>query len=174
MASAEETYTPADQRRIATAGHTASDVATDRDRLGFEPYVRAAVDFVLDDDTKAPINLSIEGEWGTGKSSFMMQMQRALRAKGAKVVEFNAWRHDTEDSMWAAFALAFLEQLAAEMSWWRRLRAKWTLVDLRFDRQRGTVPFLLAFATSIAFLIVGGALAFFWIDGLLAGDAKGE
>lgn len=51
------------------------DTPTDNDLLGFEPYVEAIKQFLTDKDTKAPITLSIEGQWGCGKSSFMKQLQ---------------------------------------------------------------------------------------------------
>ncbi len=48
------------------------------DALGFEPYVEAIADFLTARDTKPPITLSIEGEWGCGKTSFMNQLKQAL------------------------------------------------------------------------------------------------
>src|SRR5215813_605876 len=112
-----------------------SDQPTLADSLGFQPYVHAIVKFLSSEDTKPPLTLSIEGEWGSGKSSFMLQLQKELQASAASeippgpdqresklkgflqrvrravrrpqvmTVQFNAWRHDKEDSLWAAFAL---------------------------------------------------------------------
>ena len=51
-----------------------SDQSTGDDSLGFEPYVTAIAKFLLNEETKPPLTLSIEGEWGSGKSSFMKQL----------------------------------------------------------------------------------------------------
>jgi len=46
-----------------------SDQPAGVDSLGFEPYVTAIAEFLLNEQTKPPLTLSIEGEWGSGKSS---------------------------------------------------------------------------------------------------------
>src|SRR5689334_14903882 len=51
-----------------------SDAPADTDKLGFEPYVRAVAWFLIDPKTRPPLTLSIEGPWGSGKSSFMLQL----------------------------------------------------------------------------------------------------
>ena len=51
------------------------DTAAGEDSLGFKPYVEAIAEFLTDEDTLAPITLSIEGQWGCGKSSFMKQLE---------------------------------------------------------------------------------------------------
>ncbi|MCK4872060.1 MAG: AAA family ATPase [Phycisphaerales bacterium] len=110
---------------------------TERDTLGFKPYVEAVTDFLSDQDTKAPLTLSVEGGWGSGKSSFMKQMQRRLEKDKKRVLWFNAWRHEKADEMWAAFALAFVEQLAQRMSWHERPRAFLKLLRLRWGVSPG-------------------------------------
>jgi len=136
-----------------------SDAPAEKDTLGFEPYVQAISRFLLSPDTKPPLTLSIEGEWGSGKSSLMLQLKRAVvgeplwrRLKGAWqetgdlpprssrlarlrqairqrqqfFVQFNPWRHDKEEALWAAFALEFMRQLSRERfllrRWWADLR----------------------------------------------------
>jgi KAP family P-loop domain/TIR domain/Clp amino terminal domain, pathogenicity island component len=145
-----------------------SDAPAEKDALGFKPYVDAICRFLLNPNTKPPLTLSIEGEWGSGKSSFLRQLKNAVTGDGwwerfkktslgkrfapkpsakgnldgkppekavepltmAEVfrkrhrisVEFNPWRHDKEDSLWAAFALEFLRQVSRERfllrRWW--------------------------------------------------------
>jgi 5'-deoxynucleotidase YfbR-like HD superfamily hydrolase len=56
-----------------------SDQASENDYLGFEPYVVAIAEFLTNPETKPPLTLSIEGEWGSGKSSFMKQLERAIQ-----------------------------------------------------------------------------------------------
>ena len=143
-----------------------SDAPAEKDTLGFEPYVQAISRFLLSPDTKPPLTLSIEGEWGSGKSSLMLQLKQAVvgeslwrrlrNAWQAKdelsplsyggnrtpsrtarlrqavhqrrrfFVQFNPWRHDREEALWAAFALEFMRQLSLERfilrRWWADLR----------------------------------------------------
>lgn len=55
-----------------------SDVPSERDGIGFRPYVRAIAWFLSNEKTKPPLTMSIEGPWGSGKSSFMLQLQKEL------------------------------------------------------------------------------------------------
>ncbi|HEY9663323.1 MAG TPA: P-loop NTPase fold protein, partial [Allocoleopsis sp.] len=96
-----------------------SDQASGVDSLGFQPYVEAIAEFLTNEDTQPPLTLSVEGSWGSGKSSFMKQLQaeieRIERQKNKPVprmVWFNAWRHDKVEALWAAFALEFLRQIS--------------------------------------------------------------
>ena len=63
---------------VSTAG--LSDSPSDQDQIGFSPYVRAVYRFLTSKETKAPLTMSIEGRWGSGKSSFMLQLASKLRA----------------------------------------------------------------------------------------------
>ncbi|MDJ0659695.1 MAG: GUN4 domain-containing protein [Crocosphaera sp.] len=148
--------------------NTVGDQPTIEDTLGFTPYVVAIAEFLTHPDTKPPLTISIEGEWGSGKSSFMKQLEAEIKTKSeelktaplkeieqniivsknqiywrdlsttlnflrsglkwtlvkinltlkkkTKTVWFNAWRHDKAESLWAAFALSFLEQLSKNNS----------------------------------------------------------
>nr|WP_052721728.1 P-loop NTPase fold protein [Methanosarcina siciliae] len=58
-----------------------NDVSTEKDVLGFRPYVEAIAEFLTAEGTRPPITLSIEGEWGCGKSSFMKQLEKEIRKK---------------------------------------------------------------------------------------------
>lgn len=112
---------------------TTGDQKSAEDHLGFKPYVDALHAFLTHDETTPPLTLSIEGAWGSGKSSFMEQLRLKLRGEGKLTVEFNAWRHDKQDELWAAFALAFLEQVRDQRGRWDRLMARWLLFKRRFN-----------------------------------------
>ena len=101
------------------------------DLLGFDPYVEAITAFLSYKDTDAPLTMSIEGEWGAGKSFFMRQLKKKLEEKGSIVIEFNAWRHDKEEALWAAFALEFINQISYKVS-----LSKWFkgFFQLRYSR----------------------------------------
>ena len=96
------------------------DRAASNDTLGFEPFVTAVYEHLNDAHSRPPLTLSVEGEWGSGKSSFMLQLRRTIeeRSPSNYVVWFNAWRHDKDESVWAAFAVEFVRQLNREI--WRK------------------------------------------------------
>ncbi|MGK7933347.1 MAG: SUMF1/EgtB/PvdO family nonheme iron enzyme [Microcystaceae cyanobacterium] len=152
-----------------------SDQATDTDSLGFEPYVTAIAEFLLSPKTKPPLTLSVEGEWGSGKSSFMKQLreyiekyneeQRLKKEKNNqqsyyRTVWFNAWRHDKAEAVWAAFALEFIKQISTPKTW-REVRFSvkgyLKLLWLRFDKRNGGIE--LAKVGLLFFFVVCTALA---------------
>lgn len=115
-----------------------NDLPSSKDFLGFTPYVQAIADFLTSEDTKPPLTLSIQGEWGSGKSSFMLQLQAALRTRGRHlIVWFNPWRHDKEDAVWAAFALQFLHDVKKQLWFWRRWIGNLRLLIRRFRWEQG-------------------------------------
>jgi hypothetical protein len=124
---------------ISNAG--TSDQPTLEDRLGFQPYVLALAEFLTNVSTKPPIAVSIEGEWGSGKSSFMLQLadQLTRNAQGGQntIVQFNAWRHDKVDSLWAAFAIEFARQLQRNLPWHQRVVGYLRLCCYRFNLSAG-------------------------------------
>ena len=133
-------------------------MATDRDDLGFEPYVKCLAAFLTHVDTKPPLTVSIEGPWGCGKSSFMLQVLREVskhrmaNGKPPRPVWFNAWRLDKEEALWAAFALLVTQSLAKDLPWYARLRAHLRLQVSRFDWKKGWFG-ICRFLLLTAFLI---------------------
>ncbi len=71
----------ADSREVSISSASISDQASSQDSLGFEPYVIAIADFLTEPETKPPLTLSVEGEWGSGKSSFMKQLEQEVVRK---------------------------------------------------------------------------------------------
>jgi len=149
------------------------------DRLGFAPYIAAVAAFLTDPSTKIPLTLSVEGLWGSGKSSFMLQLQEALRKRGKKkIVSFNAWQYSADEGLWAAFIHEFDARLNKTLSWSERLRARMKLVGLRISWQEGfqTAKALLWLCASLfatvailLYLFHGGIDAF--ISALKGGKA---
>ena len=145
-----------------------SDQASDADSLGFRPYVEAIAEFLTNDETQPPLTLSIEGGWGSGKSSFMKQLQteieqieeRNQRPK-PKMVWFNAWRHDKVEALWAAFALEFLQQISKPQTradviptWRGHLKLLWRRFKWRENWQDAIrLTFLSLFLLSLVGII---------------------
>ncbi len=139
-----------------------SDQATGDDSLGFKPYVTAIAEFLLNPDTKPPLTLSVEGEWGSGKSSFMKQLDLYLREKGQRTVWFNAWRHDKAEAVWAAFALSFIKQIStpkenSRKAYWEVFQGHVRLMISRFDLTKGWLE--LSQVALIALFVICAALA---------------
>jgi predicted KAP-like P-loop ATPase len=154
-------------------------VATAKDdRLGFAPYIAAVAAFLTDQSTKIPLTFSVEGLRGSGKSSFMLQLQEALRKRGkTKIVSFNAWQYSADEGLWAAFIHEFDAKLNKTLLLSERLRARVKLMALRISWQEGfqtakALLWLLAslFATVaiLAYLFHGG------IDALISAMKGGK
>lgn len=134
----ETTQAPDPEIRDETVfGSTVGDQPAREDSLGFEPYVKAVADFLTNPLTVPPLTISIEGDWGAGKSSFMAQLEDLLRARGNLTLQFNAWRHDKHEELWAAFALEFIRQISTKQNAWKRLWANFSLRRRRFDWTEG-------------------------------------
>jgi len=115
---------------VASSG--VADEASEIDSLGFGPYVHAVAEFLKHPETPAPLTMSIEGPWGSGKSSFMRQLEAELKPQ-FRTIRFNAWRHEKAEELWAAFALHFIEHIKPKkrLARWRSdARLFWRQFDL--------------------------------------------
>ncbi|MEZ4701536.1 MAG: P-loop NTPase fold protein [Rhodothermales bacterium] len=98
-----------------------SDRYTDVDRLNVSDYVRALAEVVADPDSDTPLTIGVFGPWGSGKTSMMRMMQRALEtgpvaeqfpnASDYAVVWFDAWKYEREDALWRALVLRVLHTI---------------------------------------------------------------
>jgi hypothetical protein len=71
-------------------------VSLHQDKLDFAPIVSALDNFIRNEETKPPVTIAINGDWGTGKSSLMSMLVDSLRRRGSYPVWFNAWHHQSE------------------------------------------------------------------------------
>jgi hypothetical protein len=178
--SKQATHATEPPRRETILTGSAHDQATHRDALGFAPYVRALAEFLTSANTRPPLTISVEGAWGSGKSSFMLQLREALRARrvfptgtgrfrrheAGLTVWFNAWRHDAAEALWAAFAIRFVRQIAEQLPVHRRWLGHARLFVRRFRWRAGWPD--LARAAALTVVLVAAAVALpivVWFEG---------
>jgi hypothetical protein len=177
-----------DENDFAGAARNAvGDHPTADDSLGFGPYVEAVAAFLTSNATEPPLTISIEGEWGSGKSSFMLQLEKAIAGPSKRAVflkelparmggyqnpgsltkaigealkhqtrptiRFNAWRHDKQDALWAAFALSVSRNLRRRVgflrAWWGDTR----LFLMRLSGLRGWFELCILLASTVFLLL---------------------
>jgi KAP-like P-loop domain-containing protein/PASTA domain-containing protein len=74
----------------------------DTDALDFTSLAKSLSAFVRNSATKPPLTISIDGPWGSGKSSLMNLMCADLREFGFRAIWFNAWHNQKEQHLLAA------------------------------------------------------------------------
>jgi KAP-like P-loop domain-containing protein len=187
---ADTEINPAAQIPLTIAANAVGDQPTDEDSLGFGPYVEAITAFLTSDATQPPLTMSIEGEWGSGKSSFMLQLEKAIRGPSRTdvfmqklpqrmggmgppgsltdafrsalkqrqqiTIQFNAWRHDKQDALWAAFALKFAKSLRKQVGHMRGWKGDVSLFLRRLKGLRGWTELALL-VLSLLLLALGAA-----------------
>jgi WD40 repeat protein len=112
-------------RRLATLR---SDQPSAVDLLDFGSDVETLAALVAATTTEPPLSIALLGEWGSGKSSFMVQMQaevsrlaelsgnnlgQSVFAANVRQVRFNAW-HYSDDHLWAGLVEHLFRSLAQD------------------------------------------------------------
>lgn len=93
------------------------------DVLGLGRKADALAAFLGNPRTEPPLTFGIMGEWGKGKSSLMNLLRNRLGRDGFTTVWFNAWHHQSEESLLASL----LETIRRT-----RIAPWWTLDGIRF------------------------------------------
>jgi photosystem II stability/assembly factor-like uncharacterized protein len=106
----------------------------EQDLLNAADTVRSLSEFLRNRSTEPPVTISIEGKWGTGKTSVMRMLESELRRARVPTVWFNAWHNEGEEQM-----LAFLLESIRENAfpkWWdlREIDFRLRLLVIRFKR----------------------------------------
>ena len=78
----------------------------DEDLLNVKSYVEGLEEFVLKCPT--PMSIALQGDWGTGKTSFLQAMKSDFEAKGSgiKTIYFNTWQYSQfkmSENLYASF-----------------------------------------------------------------------
>lgn len=104
----------------------AGDVESARDLLGFSADVESIASLIMDRATEQPLAIALLGRWGSGKSSFMRQLQdrvarlaergsrisaRSVFATAVHQVPFDAW-HFNDDHLWVGLVEHLFRGLA--------------------------------------------------------------
>jgi len=63
---------------------------------------------LITNEIGVPFSLSIEGEWGSGKTFILKLLEKKLGAKGYPTIWFNPWEYERTDDVF----LAFLKKLS--------------------------------------------------------------
>ena len=90
---------------------TLSDHASLDDLLGYGPYVATLDELLTQPSVATPFAVGVYGLWGTGKSSFMLQLHERLERKGLPAVWFQPWLFDEKEEVWKALILSILQYL---------------------------------------------------------------
>lgn len=113
------------QGRRAVAG-LSSDTPSREDLLGVRGDVETLAELIAAVETRPPLAIALIGDWGTGKSSLMLQVEReidalAMRSRNypgmsafagnVRQVRFNAW-HYSDDQLWAGLISHLFQVLA--------------------------------------------------------------
>jgi hypothetical protein len=111
--------------------------------------------FLRNERTEPPLTLAVTGPWGSGKSSLMNLIRADLQKRGFRTVAFNAWHHQTEDHLLAAFLETVRQQ--AVPPWWSIAGARFH-ARLLWIRTRRQLP-LAVIASVLAAAYVAWLLA---------------
>lgn len=86
------------------------------DQLGFDRYVQILGEMITDKNFQTPFCIGIHGSWGSGKTSFMRQLEANLTQNNntpvAVPVWFNPWRYSKEEHL----IIPFLKTIAASLN----------------------------------------------------------
>jgi hypothetical protein len=101
---------------------------------------------IIDKDITPPYSISINGCWGSGKTTFLLLLKKLLEDKKYKTVWFNPWEYERTDNV----VLAFLQKIVIDF------KKEFDIKDIGI--------FSLAFLTSgldiAAKILTGGSLSY--------------
>ena len=91
---------------------------SDASRFNFEAYSDAISKIILDKENKTPFSITINGEWGKGKTTLMKTIKNKLKTESSKEgnrkvrsVWFEAWKYSETDSMLAALIFEIFKEM---------------------------------------------------------------
>lgn len=120
------------------------------DVMGFGRMAQGISRFLRHERTLPPLTISIDGPWGSGKSSLMNLLRADLERYGFRPIWFNAWHHQREEHLLASLLDSIRSHAAPP--WWRpdnwAFRAR--LLDIRGRRHWVAALLLLGVLSGLA------------------------
>ena len=105
------------------------DAPCTKDRLGIDKYIEGVAKFVS--VAKTPLSISIQGDWGSGKTSLLKGLEEKLKVNNIKVVWFNAWEA-SQFNMENQIPLSFFKKLVKKLEGEDEIRNNKILKILKF------------------------------------------
>lgn len=110
-------------------------VSMSEDGLGVTPYVKSLAKLIESCDT--PMTISIQGDWGSGKTSFMKMIKENLNTnKKYQIVDFNTWQYskfNLDDVLAVSFLDSFANAIIGEGTYEQKTKIKKALKSLTFS-----------------------------------------
>lgn len=123
------------------------------DRLGFGDISRGLSRFIRNENTRPPLTIGITGRWGSGKSSLMRLLEADLRERGFSPVWFNAWHHQSAESMLSALQAAVPAQAVPPLLGWHGLSFRLKLLKVRGARNwMWTIAMVAVFGAALGYV----------------------
>lgn len=79
------------------------DRASEIDLLGREPFTKQILNALVTDNKATELVIGLAGEWGSGKSSVLLQIDKSLRNKKVEVFSFSPWMISDTQSLIGVF-----------------------------------------------------------------------
>ena len=144
----EDAQVAADQRELPKLKHPEPDISPDQpwqhDELDRKQIAERLTNLIR--NQRDPFVISINGQWGTGKTFLLKRWQMDLEAEGFKAIYYNAWEDDFCDDPLLAIVGQLSEQFKedafreiAKKAGEVAVRLIWKNVKAVIERQTGLV-----------------------------------
>lgn len=87
-----------------------NDLPTYEDAFGFKILVRTISNIAIAQSTRTPLTICVDGEWGSGKTSFLKMVEAQAKILGLNCIWLNAWKLDNAEQFFLAIADAMLRE----------------------------------------------------------------
>jgi KAP family P-loop domain len=87
-----------------------SDLPTNEDAFGFKALVRTIANVATSESTQTPLTICVDGEWGSGKTSFLKMIEAQAKMLGFHCLWLNAWKLENTQQFFLAVADALLRE----------------------------------------------------------------
>lgn len=115
------------------------DTPTIDDLLDFSKFALPIANRVSSATEKnTPMTIGVYGEWGSGKTSFLLMIEDELKKKGITPIWFNAWKYEQEENLWSALIQTILDQAHVQGGFFQRNFVKMKLWFSRYDLRAGS------------------------------------